>query len=236
MRHIHTIQLQILRNLLLQPKLSYSQIKPTKDMDNNLFDFHLDQMIKAGFIKKTNTGYTLTDLGKEFAGRLDTEKSVIQKQAKISVVVAPIRSFEGSNEFLIYTRLKHPFYGCQGFMSGKVNFGEQVTEAAKREFKEETNLETDNLEISSIRHYRVFNPQNELLEDKFMFFCLAQNPIGTLQSDTEGKFEWVKEVDLFSYVTNHFESLEKFRADIEEIKNFKGLTKFFEIDHFSEKF
>lgn len=236
MKQNHPIQLQILKKLLFSNGLRFSDMKPDKEMENNQFTFHLDQMIAAGHIEKAGQKYILTPKGKEFSNRMDTQKIVIPHQAKISVILIPIKGSIKNREFLIYTRLKQPFYGCQGFMSGKVGLGEKVIDTAKREFKEETNLD-GNPQIVALKHYRVFDKKTkELLEDKFMFYCTVKNPKGKLIPADEGKYEWVKRKDLKKYVTNHFESFDVLLEDIRLVETFDGDFKFSEIDHYSVKF
>src|SRR5436190_10158647 len=128
MKQIHSIQLQILKKMLFTNGSRYSDLKPKKSMENNQFDFHLDQLTKAGYVKKSDKDYSLTSLGKEYANRMDTDKVLVTPQSKVSVILCPLKN---DNEYLIYTRLKQPFYGCQGFMSGKVQYGELIIDAAK---------------------------------------------------------------------------------------------------------
>lgn len=236
MKQLHNIQLEILKQLLFAPSLRYAKLKPNPEMENNQFDFHLNQLIDGGYIVKKEKGYCLTNFGKEYANRMDTEQTIIAKQSKISAWVCCVRTIGGNKQYLIYTRLKQPFYGCQGFMSGKVAYGEKVLEAAKRELKEETGLE-GTAQIVSIKHFLVFDKQtNDLVEDKFMFLCLVKEPKGKLKPNNEGNYEWVDENKLKQYVTNHFESWKAFEKQLEEIKSFKGKIQLEEIDHWSEKF
>ncbi len=236
MKQVHTIQLQILKKLLFSTGLRYSQIKPSSEMENNQFDFHLDKLIVQGHIEKKLHLYHLTLTGKDFANRIDADNTMIQKQAKIGTYFACIRKKEGQIQFLIYTRLKQPFYGCQGFPSGKVQYGEKITETAKRELKEETNLDGEP-EVVLIKHFLVHDKKTrQLIEDKFMFLCIISEPTGELIPCDEGTYEWVNESDLLHYVTNHFENVEEFIKEVMYIKNFNGTISFTEIHQESEKF
>lgn len=235
-RELHEIQIKILNKLLFAPRLRYVDLRPGEEIENNKLNFHLNQLKELGLIVKHTEQYSLTDKGKEFAGRLDTDRLIVKKQAKISVSVCPIRQTGEEKEYLIYTRLKSPFYGCQGFMSGKVDYAEFVVEAGSRELLEEANLE-GTPQIVEIKHYRVFSKATkELLEDKFMFFAVVNGPKGEVKQSNEGKYEWVKESQLKTYVTNHFESWEAFADQLEIFKNFDGQIRFVEEDHYSEKF
>lgn len=236
MKELHTTQLSILKKLLFSPELRYTDLKPNPKMDNNQFGFHLDKMIEAGHIIKQETTYTLTAQGKEYANQMDTRSVKMMKQAKIGTFVAPIRERNGELEYLIYTRLKHPFYGCQGFMSGKVPFGSGITESAQRELKEETNLDGEP-EIISIRHFLVFNKEtNELVEDKLIFQCRVLEPMGKLQSNEEGEFEWVPASEIFTHIKKHFEDEASFKTQLEEYTNFNGTIPFHEIRHYTDRF
>lgn len=237
MKQFHSLQLRILKRLLFAQKLRYSDLKPTVRIANNLLDFHLNRLVKEGFVQKENKNYSLTNLGKEYANRMDTKETLIPNQSKISVWICCQKTRQNNNHYLIYTRLKHPFYGCQGFITGKVKFGEKVLAAAKRELKEEAGLE-GNPQIITIKHYLVFEKKaKKLVEDKFMFLCLIRNPRGKLKSKIkEGKLRWVKEDNLRKYVTNHFESYTSFQEQLKQINTFKGKTIFSEVNYLSSKF
>ncbi len=237
MRQLHEIQLKILEKLLFSISLRYSQIKPDKKMENNQFQFHLNQLTEMGLVRKENGKYLLTPKGKEYANRIDEGENQLKLQAKISAWIACTRIVKNKKQFLIYTRLKQPFYGCQGYLSGKVRYGENLTEAVKRELKEETNLDCLKSKVIAIKHFRVFDKRTkELVEDKFMFMCLVENPKGELKGNKEGKFEWVDEDRLYDYVANPFENEKGFRHQVQLIKEFDGCIKLFEEDHYSEKF
>lgn len=237
MKQLHEVQLQILKKLLFSPNLTYSKLKPDPEMENNQFTFHLDQVVNAGYVEKRDKGYSLTSSGKEFANRMDTERINIGLQAKISAWICCIKTRGKNQQYLIYTRLKHPFYGCQGLISGKVQYGETVFDAAQRELLEETGL-SGKAQVVLINHFLVHDKASrKLVEDKFMFMCLVKNPKGELNPQSEeGKYEWVAEADLRSYITYPFEPLEEFLNYLKETKRFKGKPKLQEIIHYTEKF
>ncbi len=239
MKQLHDIQLQILNKLLFSQSLPYSKLKPNEEMENNKFSFHLNELVDSDLVSKDESGYRLTTKGKEYANQMDTETVKIMKQAKISAWVCPTRGEGAEKEYLIYTRLKQPFYGAQGFMSGKVQYGEFATEAAEREMMEEAGLKGEPF-LVGIRHYVVIdkkdNTERKVVEDKFMYMFVVHNPTGELHQSPEGKYEWIKQSEFKEKVTNHFESFEGFLHDVEWIDGFKGEIFFEEKMHFTEKF
>lgn len=236
MKQIHHLQLEILRKLVFSPKLKYLQLKPSGDIENNQFDFHLNRLMEMAYVEKNDNKYQLSTKGKEYTTRMDTDSVEIMKQAKLSAWFAVTRKVKGKLQFLIYTRLKHPFYGCQGFGGGKMVFGERIVDTAQRELKEETGLE-GKAEIIKMVHYRVFDRNKNLLEDKMMFLCRIASPIGSLTREVEeGKYEWVDENKIEDYITKPFEDMSVIMSYIKEVKEFSGRVTIEEQDVITNKF
>jgi len=190
---IHPIQTGILLVLLFKPKAKYSELNTT-GMSTDHFNFHVKRLLKLKLINKTKNGkYTLTKKGKEFANRFDTESVVLEKQAKIGVLVIGIKKVKGKTYFLMQKRLKQPYFGYLGFVSGKVRWGETIIQAAKRELKEETNVD-GNLSLVGIMHSLIYSKNhNELLEDKFFYVVKATQVKGKLTEEIEGaELNWVE--------------------------------------------
>ena len=122
---------------------------------------------------------------------MDTEKTIIEKQAKLGVMLIIEKEEDGKKYVLVQKRLKEPYYGFQGFVTGKIAWGENILMTAARELEEETGL-TAELEFKYIIHELVYLKENgRLLEDKFFFVVNATKPLGELNSLPSGENRWV---------------------------------------------
>lgn len=228
MKDLHKYQAAILKKFIFQKELGYSEMKPTKTMENNKFQFHLDKLKEIGLLEKIGDKYKLTKEGKKITGRMDSKKAIIRQQMKVGVGIIATRDKNNAKEYLIFTRLKIPFFECQGFMAGKVELGEKIIDAARREFNEETQLDGTPVMVGT-NHY-LTKQNGETVDDLLLFFCWINNPTGKLKGSKEGKYEWVSEANLEKYITKTFQDKEKFFKEIALVKDFQGSTSIHEIE------
>lgn len=182
---LHPAQAEMLRVLLFKPVARFSELNVT-NLTNDHFSFHLKKLVEIELIKKTEEGnYQLSAKGKEFANRMDTDTAKMEKQAKVAVLVVGVRKKNRKTEFLLQKRLKQPFYGYCGFVTGKIRWGELVEEAGKRELLEETGLRGD-LKFTGIEHKVDYDDEGKLLEDKFFYVMRGENLTGELMEEFEG--------------------------------------------------
>jgi ADP-ribose pyrophosphatase YjhB (NUDIX family) len=136
--------------------------------------------------------YALTQKGKEYANKLDTDNNTVERQPKVAVILVVERKKGEKLEYLFQERLKQPFYGFWGCPTGKIRWGETITQTAARELHEETNLTADH-ELAGIYHELVYNQESgEQLEDKIFFVVYCTNVKGTLTEVFEGGHnEWM---------------------------------------------
>lgn len=194
MNSIHPIQIDILKQLLFSISKRYSEIKP-QEMESSQFSFHLDKLITQGFISKSKGRYELTDSGKVYANQMDTKAPKMKSHAKLTTKLCCVREVNAKIEYLLYKRLKNPFYGYVGFPTSKVWFGDSIKYGAIRGLHSETNL-TGIPKIMAVRHYRVYSKQSKLLEDKVMYIFRFTNPRGEVRSKKDGKFFWAKKKEI----------------------------------------
>lgn len=194
MQEVHEYQMIILRQLLFNPGSRFRDLNKT-EVNNDHFSFHVNKLIKLNLIEKKNQKYFLTEEGKEFANKMDTDSLNFEKQAKISIALHAFRKNKSNIEILVHKRLKEPYYGWYGSYSGKIRRGETPLECARREFYEEAGLKGD-FELKIIVHYFDFNKEGKLLEDKFFFVYKIDNVVGTLINKTEeGENIWMSAID-----------------------------------------
>lgn len=196
---IHEAQAQILKTLLFKTEARFRDLN-TQKLTTDHFTFHLKQLVEAGIIEKTpKTTYKLTAKGKEFANRFDTEKVALERQAKLAVCIVGVKKQGRIIKFLSQQRLKNPFFGYRGFVTGKIRWGEQLLETAARELKEEVGLEAK-LEYVAMEHKMDYSKDSGgVLEDKFFFIIRATRAKGKLIESFEGgRNSWLTEKEMIS--------------------------------------
>lgn len=204
---IHPIQAKILRNLLFNPASKFSELNIDK-LPTDQFNFHIKALITSDLIFKSNGKYVLTIKGKEFANRFDTDKSEVERQAKISVILQCVIKEKGVTKYLLQQRLKQPYYGYHGAVGGKVRWGETVEEAAIREFEEETGLKAK-VKLLVVKHKMDYSKDGQLLEDKYFFVFKATKTGGKFISEFEGgKNLWLT-LDEIKTLSPVFDDLDK---------------------------
>jgi len=214
---MHQIQNNILRTLLFKETARFTELNINK-IPNDHFTFHLKRLIGEGLVRKNQDGsYVLTIAGKEYANRLDTDsKEVeIEKQAKIGILVVCTDGLGDKKKYLVQQRLKHPYHGFYGFISGKIKWGEGIYQAALRELEEEAGLKAK-LDLVGIEHKIDYSKEGKLLEDKFFYIVKATSLTGQLLESFEGgRNAWLtqKEIknlpDLFDDVLKIIKVIDK---------------------------
>lgn len=117
--------------------LGYAQMRPA-GVESNHFAYHLDQLLKAGYIGKEDRNYFLTNKGKALADRTSHEKMDVRVQPQI---VTSVFITNDQGKTLMFKHNFQPYLDLYGTPQGRLHFEEKVQKAAERELKEKTGLE-----------------------------------------------------------------------------------------------
>jgi hypothetical protein len=134
---MHHIQKRIIFNLTRKESARFAELRP-KNMDGNIFTYHLKQLIAAKLVTKTINGdYKLSQKGKLAGINIQLDSTDELEQAH-SVLFLAAQNKNG--EWLLRKRLVHPAYGKVGFLHCEPNAHENILETASRIFHERTGL------------------------------------------------------------------------------------------------
>lgn len=180
---LHPAHVAILSVLLFAPSARFAKLQKESHLASDHFNYYLKQLLEEGYIVKEDDAYSLTQKGKEFANRFDTDARTVERQPKVAVCLV---IHDGQGRTLVQERRKQPYYGYWGRPTGKIRWGETIMEAGARELMEETGL-TATLTIAGTYHKMDHSQTTgELLEDKIFFIIYGSDPVGTLITDFEG--------------------------------------------------
>src|ERR1700712_47577 len=113
----HHLQKTILRNLGGFNEAHFSDIQP-QGVDGNIFTYHLQQLIKQGYVLKTGGGlYCLTSSGKDYLIRQSGPERSRQQEVH-SVLLLAVKQ---DDKWLVRKRLIQPNLGLTGFVHGEPN-------------------------------------------------------------------------------------------------------------------
>lgn len=198
---LHRAQASILYDLRHKQAARFSELMAQTTLTSDSFKFHLSKLVKLGLVNKRGDGrYELSRVGKEFANDLSESRHDIQKRPKLSMLLVVKEVDPAGNErFLFQRRLRQPFYGYWGLISGPIPWGVEIEVAASHELKKQTDLEAD-FKVRGFRRQRDYEAvSGELLEDKLFAILIASNVRGDLKTDwPHGENEWLTPAELNS--------------------------------------
>lgn len=190
---LHPLQKNILAHLVRQPVgLRYRDMKPA-DIENDLYNYHLQQLVREQLVEKDEQGYRLSRLGK--AHMLDQQPvdpvGQTTDRFKVAALALVVRQGEAGREVLYQTRTCAPFAGNQEIIGGSIRKGEPVIEAAKRRLFEEAGLVAEFRCVGTVRKIR-YDQSGQLYADVLYQVCVADRYSGELQVETTfGRHDWL---------------------------------------------
>jgi len=203
------IQNHILSKLKNAKLLRYSEMQPG-DIPNDLFNYHLQFLVKKGYVDRSEEGYALAEAGIKHVADPDildgSEK--IASTFKVNVITIVSRIYGGKIQILNQVRKSHPSFGKVGVPGGIVRKGEPLTVAAKRKLKAETGLEAE-FRVIGIERRMMYNGDS-LFSDVVFPIAYTDKFEGQLQDDTEfGHNMWVDIDEAIKNDSAEFDSIRK---------------------------
>lgn len=197
-------------------------MQPEK-VPNDLFNYHLQFLVKKGWLLKSEQGYCLSEKGiKHVADPYPSNNNVLTSLFKINVITIVSRKNKGKIEILNQIRTSNPSYGKIGIMGGVVLKGELIEPAAKRKLKQETGLDADFRFVGCER--RIMYKNGELFSDVMFPIAYSDKVSGTLIEDSAfGHNMWVSIDEAIKNESVEFDYIQGIRDVLAAIK--KGTVK-----------
>ncbi len=225
---------KIFRTLMAFPGSTFVDLWD-KEVESNKFTYYLKKMEKDGLIEKRNGKYFLTVEGKSEAAEISGETGKKESNPHVTLLLVAKKG----DKYILYHRMKEPYYGFCGFPGAKVKKGEELLKAAQRELKEETNLEGKG-KIICVQNIHMLN-SGKMFHHMLQFVVLFDEPEGLLIKESrEGVYEWatkekiLAQKNLFPDIPHVIGMVEEGKFDMKEIKMHIGEGNNFEgFDHTS---
>ncbi len=185
------IQNHILSKLKNAKTLRYSDMQP-HDVPNDLYNYHLQFLVKKGFVSRDSERYSLSPMGVKHVADPYTASVAngITSLFKVNVITIVSRVRDGKIEILNQLRKSNPSYGKVGVMGGVVWKGELIEDAATRKLKVETGLDAKFRLIGCDR--RIMYQGGELFSDIVFPIAYSDAASGALLADSDyGHNMWV---------------------------------------------
>ncbi len=216
-QNFSSIQNQILSRLKNADVLRYSELQPEK-IPNDLFNYHLQFLVKKGFVEKDVEGYKLSKTGIKHVADPYPTNDAITSLFKMNVITIVSRVREGKIEILSQIRKSNPSYGKIGVMGGVVLKEELVEAAATRKLQQETGLTAEFRIVGCER--RIMYKSGEIFSDVIFPIAYTNASEGQLIEDSEfGHNMWVPIKEAIKNESVEFDSLPSIVTVLQALEN-----------------
>lgn len=190
MRIDNAEQRRIIARLILNQKMTFNQIWGKRG-DSNKLAYHINRLVENKILSKSPSGYCLSAKGKALSALLDGDGKESPHPVMAYVVI-----ISKAGKLLCQERLKEPFRGYVGFVSGNIKFGSSVIDCAIAGVKKQAGLDLKNPVIKGTEEIVTFEGDEALYHH--MISIVTGGCEGELISEMPGKRNrWVTKKQLF---------------------------------------
>ncbi len=189
----HYIQRDILRQLArtANNERSFGELKPS-GIENNLFSYHLKQLVNDGLVIWRQNQYRLSADGVRYVGAVSRTNLDMLPQPKLFCLLL-LQNDAG--EFALHRRHAQPFVGSYTFPGGIVFFGETAQEVVNRQLNEKIGciIPTIDRGMASLR----LGDQHEVLSHSYahLFYGRVKGRPPLKAKDDRFAPEWIQVYD-----------------------------------------
>ncbi len=210
------IQDYIISKLKNADVLRYADLHP-QGTPNDLFNYHLQHLVKKGLLTKENSKYYLSAQGLKYVADPHTSNKLEDALFGVKVITIVSRTVGGKLEILNQIRKSNPSYGKVGVMGGVVLKGELFEDAASRKLRQETGLDAKFKILGCER--RIMYKSGELFSDVLFVIAFANKYSGKLIEDTDfGHNMWVPINIAIKNESSKFDSIKSIKIVLKDLK------------------
>ncbi len=183
----HQIRKNIILHLIHHTRASFNELWNNQG-ESNAFAYHLKRLEEEGVVQKYSDGYGLTPDGQSLITDIEGDTGNKTRFPTPTVIIV---AQDAKGRILAQQRKKEPYHGYWAFPSGKINFGWNPEERAKRDLYEETGLTAGNIVLRGIEHVKTID-DGTLLHHHTLYVYQATNCTGELIKEThKAKHAWM---------------------------------------------
>jgi 8-oxo-dGTP pyrophosphatase MutT (NUDIX family) len=210
------IQNHIISRLKNADSLRYSDMKP-RDTANDLYNYHLKELLRKRLIAKIENGYTLTETGRQRVADVHHTSDQANRLFKINVITIVVRRTDQGVEVLNQVRHSQPSFGKVGVMGGTVVKGEPLLDAAARKLFTETGVTAT---FRLLGYERRISYEGDVLFSDILFpICYSDTSSGEPVDTEFGHNFWSPIAEAIQHETDPHDSIASIRTCLQAIQD-----------------
>lgn len=189
---VHPVQHHILNQLrTASTPLRYGQLR-LPHIENDLFNYHLRQLVRNGYVAKLTDGYSLSREGKAYLVDLNPiDSRGLPQRIKVAAMCLVVDNTGPAPRLLYQLRSRQPLASQLQLIGGGLIRGEAPLMAARRRLHEEAGLDAT-FQLAGFWRYWRTDAAGDLYSDILFHVCVAFNPAGQLSGPNEfGEPRWL---------------------------------------------